>query len=1030
MTLNKLLVFTTLLLSHFGFSQVTYNVFNSDFSTPNSSTWNNGVDVGIGSSVWKIANNGNCGGRLNTGYLEITTRRSSSAHGQGFAYIESSGANSQFNNTYYNSTLANNQGIVTWTFNMRRETSISTSSGFSCSSSANQNYVTTGLAFILASSESGGILSSTSNCNQNATADGYAVIFGGNTSGSSIRPQLVRFENGLHNGNRTVIANWGTAIPMANYMSIKVTYNPATNAWGLQARSDGTGSFANPNAGTYGTAVTGTDGTYTNQSLKYTGGYMQSGCIGNCDEATSGYIARFDNLNVAVTITTPNFQSTWMTSAIDQTWCAGETKTVSVNVKNTGLQTWTSGATGNNVNFSAWGSWQSGRDSNPRLSPFAGLATNGTQDVYFTLTAPTIPGTYTIHTDIVQDGSCWFADNNGTCGPGNSEFSYTINVIAPPTAPTFSNSSSLCGNTDAQFNASSGSNNIVYSIESGGATVNASSGLVSSITSSFTIRATATNACGSEFTDLVVTVNSLPTAPTISASGTTTLCDNATVELTSSEPNSIVWSNTASTASITVSQAGNYFVTYTDGNGCSVNSLPVAVTQNTSPSIPQINASGATTFCQGGTVDLSTTSTGNLLWSTNETSNTISVGQSGAYTVSATENGCTSTSLPINIVVTQGITAPTIAASGPITFCEGQSVTLTSSENSQIEWSTSETSAAITISQSGTYSVTQTIGGCSATSTPVQVIVNPNPAMPTISASGSTIFCQGGNVQLTSSASTGNLWSTNSQNQTITVTNSDNYFVTVTDANGCNATSNTISVTVNQSPDVPIITPNGPVAFCEGESITLFSSSPTGNLWSNNLISQAAPVYDSGTYTVTITDQNGCSSTSAGTVVTVNPLPNAVASLAGNGISINATPVGGATYKWINCTTNTIVAGQTNTNFAPTQNGSYAVIVTTQAGCADTSNCVSVSKLSIAELNNHDFTIYPNPAQDEINIQFNQSIQETYQLRLTDMNGRTISNFEVKNKIEKINTKNLERGVYIITIQNKLGMNVQKVVLN
>jgi hypothetical protein len=1028
--MNKILLFICVMIIKSGFSQVTYNVFNADFSTPNSSTWNNGTDVAIGSSIWKIANNGNCGGRLNSGYLEITTRRSSSAHGQGFAYVESSGTNSQYNNTYYNSTLASNQGIVTWTFNMRRETSVSTSSGFSCSSSSSQNYITTGLAFILASSESGGILSSTSNCNQNATADGYAVIFGGNTSGSSIRPQLVRFENGLHNGNRTVIANWGTAIPMANYMSIKVTYNPATNAWGLQARSDGTGSFANPNAGTYGTAVTGTDGTYTNQSLKYTGGYMQSGCIGNCDEASSGYIARFDNLNVAVTITTPNFQSTWMSSAIDQTWCAGETKTVSVNVKNTGLQTWTSGAAGNNVNFSAWGSWQSGRDSNPRLSPFAGLATNGTQDVSFTLTAPTTPGTYTIYTDIVQDGSCWFADNNGTCGPGNSEFSYTINVIAPPTAPTFSNSASLCGNADTQFNASSGTNNIAYSIESGTATVNPATGLVSAITGSFIIRATATNACGSEFTDLAVTVNSLPSAPTISTSGTTNLCDNATVELTSSEPNSIVWSNTASTASITVSQAGNYFVTFTDANGCTINSLPVSVTQNTSPATPQINASGATTFCQGGTVNLSTTSPGNLLWSTNETSNTITVGQSGAYTVSATENGCTSTSLPIDIVVTQGITAPTIAASGPITFCEGQSVTLTSSENTQIQWSTSETSTSITVNQSGTYSVTLTIGGCSATSTPVQVIVNPNPAMPTISASGATIFCQGGNVQLTSSASTGNLWSTNSQNQTITVTNADNYFVTITDANGCSATSNTISVTVNQLPDVPIITANGPVTFCEGEDVTLTSSNANGFAWTNGANTQAITVSNSGIYAVTVTDQNGCSNNSANTTVTSNPLPNAVASLAANGISINATPVGGATYKWINCATNTIVAGQTTTNFAPTQNGSYAVIVTTQAGCADTSNCVSVSKLSIAELNSNDFTIYPNPAQNEINVQFNQGTTPNYLLQLMDLNGRIISRFEVKNNIEKINTKDLDRGVYLILIQNNLGMTVQKIVLD
>jgi hypothetical protein len=479
-----------------------------------------------------------------------------------------------------------------------------------------------------------------------------------------------------------------------------------------------------------------------------------------------------------------------------------------------------------------------------------------------------------------------------------------------------------------------------------------------------------------------------------------------------------------------VSQAGTYFVTYTDGNGCSINSQSVSVTQNTSPAQPQINASGATTFCQGGSVDLSTSSTGNLLWSTNETSSTISVGQSGAYTVSATENGCTSTSLPIDIVVTQGITAPTIAASGPITFCDGQSVTLTSSESSQIEWSTSETSASITVNQSGTYSVTQTIGGCSASSTPVQVIVNPNPATPTITHTGNSTLCSSETATLTSSAATGNLWSNNATSQSIQVSAANNYSVTVTDNNGCSSTSAPISISNFPTTPVPTISVNGSLTFCEGESITLFSSSPTGNLWSNNLTSQAAPVYDSGTYTVTVTDQNGCSATSAGTIVTVNPLPNAVASLAGNGISINATPVGGATYKWINCATNTIVTGQTTTNFAPTQNGSYAVIVTTQAGCSDTSNCVSVSKLSIAELNSDDFTIYPNPAQDEINILFNQGIQEMYQLRLTDMNGRTISNFEVKNKIEKINTKNLERGVYFITIQNKLGMTVQKVVLN
>jgi hypothetical protein len=1028
--MNKILLLCLLLSLKIGFSQVTYNVFNADFSSPNSSTWNNGTDVAIGSSAWKIANNGNCGGRLNTEFLEITTRRSSSAHGQGFAFVETEGANSQYDNNYYNSTLANNPGLVTWTFNMRRETSVSTSSGFSCSSSSSQNYITTGLAFILASSESGGILSSTSNCNQNATADGYAVIFGGNTTGSNIRPQLVRFENGLHNGNKTVIANWTTTIPMADYMSIKVTYNPATNGWGLQARSDGTSAFSNPNTGTYGTAVTGTDGTYTNQSLKYTGGYMQSGCIGNCNEATSGYIARFDNLNVAITIATINFQSSWLSSNIDQSWCIGDTKTFSVNVQNSGLQPWTSGLTGNNVNFSAWGSWQSGREANPRLYPFSGLLTNGTQDVFVTLTAPTTPGTYTIYTDIVQDGSCWFADNDGTCGPGNSEFSFTIEVVAPPSAPIFSNASTLCGNANTQFSATSGSSNIVYSILSGGAMLNASTGLVSSITGSFVIRATATSACAPVSTDLAVTVFTLPNTPTITANGTTNLCDNASVVLTSSAPNSIIWSNNASTSSITVNQADNYFVTYTDANGCSVNSAPVSVTQNVSPAIPQISASGPTTFCQGTIIDLSTTSTGNLLWSTSETSNTISVNQAGTYTVSITENNCTSTSAPINIVVTPGISAPTISILGSTTFCEGQAVILGSSESTQIEWSTGETSPSIAVFQSGNYSVTRTIGNCSATSIPIHVTVNPNPPTPVISVLGSTSFCQGGYVQFSSSASVGNLWSTNSQSHLIFATATGDYFVTVTDSNGCSATSNSVSVTVFPPPPAPIISPSGSLFFCNGEHITLTSSELTGNYWSINSTSQSIDVWNSGTFVVTYTDTNGCSTSSEEIYTTVYTPPIAEISLDPNLISLNVTPVNGATYQWIKCITNVAVAGATGTNFQPPFNGGYKVLVTSIAGCTNTSNCLSVTKLAIDELNSEDFSIYPNPANDEINVEFEQGPSQNYQLKLMDLNGRIISQLEVKNNIEKINTKELERGIFLIVIQNSDGRLVQKVVLD
>src|SRR5690606_10266136 len=121
-----------------------------------------------------------------------------------------------------NPILKNNGSEITWTFNMRRSTSVSNSSGFSCSSSSSQNYITTGLAFILATNSAGGMLGSTGNCNANATSVGYAVVFGGGSS-SNITPRLVRFTNGLHNGTITNITQWTSGIPKANYMSVRVT---------------------------------------------------------------------------------------------------------------------------------------------------------------------------------------------------------------------------------------------------------------------------------------------------------------------------------------------------------------------------------------------------------------------------------------------------------------------------------------------------------------------------------------------------------------------------------------------------------------------------------------------------------------------------------------------------------------------------------------------------------------------------------------------------------------------------------------
>lgn len=276
------------------------SVYSETFAAPSSTSWSYGNGVPINTSVWSTYANGNFGSRINGGRLEINSRRNSSAHGQGFAYVECGGAASQFNNSIYNPVLGDNGALVTWTFNMRKSPSnATTNGGFSCSSSSSQNGITIGLGFILGTNSASGILSSTGNCNPTGTSVGYAVLHGGNN-----RIRLVRFENSIHNGTLTNIAESQT-LTYSNYHSVRVTFDPNTNTWTLTVRSDGANSFADPAAGNYGVPSSGVDATHTSIALNYMGGYFQAGCIGNCDDASTGYIALFDNVNVDVACVPP-----------------------------------------------------------------------------------------------------------------------------------------------------------------------------------------------------------------------------------------------------------------------------------------------------------------------------------------------------------------------------------------------------------------------------------------------------------------------------------------------------------------------------------------------------------------------------------------------------------------------------------------------------------------------------------------------------------------------------------------------------
>jgi hypothetical protein len=203
------------------------------------------------------------------------------------------------------------------------------------------------------------------------------------------------------------------------------------------------------------------------------------------------------------------------------------------------------------------------------------------------------------------------------------------------------------------------------------------------------------------------------------------------------------------------------------------------------------------------------------LWSNGATTQSIIVNNSGNYTVQVTNaSGCQSAASPaVNVTVNPLPAAPVITASGPVTFCQGGSVTLTSSTGSSYLWSNGATTQSITVSNSGNYTVQVTnASGCQgAASSAVGVTVNPLPQAPTITQSGNT---------LSSNAASGNQWYFNgtviagATNQSYTYSTGGNYSVKVTNASGCSSSSAVLtamrmaSINLNGQPFYHRVTPN------------------------------------------------------------------------------------------------------------------------------------------------------------------------------------------------------------------------------
>lgn len=431
--------------------------------------------------------------------------------------------------------------------------------------------------------------------------------------------------------------------------------------------------------------------------------------------------------------------------------------------------------------------------------------------------------------------------------------------------------------------------------------------------------------------------------------GATNLCLGSTTQLASATSGGVWTSSNTSVATVSASgvvsglTTGTATISYTVTNASGCTGVVSAVVNVNALPIATVTPSGATTFCSGSTVTLTASTGASYLWSNGLQTQSITVNASGNYSVTVTNTaGCAVTSAPVAVVV-NALPVATVSASGPTTFCQGGSVTLTASAGSTYLWSNGLTTQSITVSTSGSYSVTVTnANGCFAISNATQVTVNALPTPSITSLNGNT-FCQGGSVTLVSTPGSIYAWSNGLTTQSIEVSASANLTVTVTNANGCSATSAPFAVTMHAAP-VATVTANGPTSFCQGGQVTLSAPSAVSYLWNSGETTQTIIANLDGPYTVTITDANGCSATSANMNITVLPIPT-VAAIAGSnevceGSTLNLTnATNGGVWASSNTTLATVDANGVVTALAA-GNVTISYSVTNTSGCTVTSSMI------------------------------------------------------------------------------------------
>ena len=460
----------------------------------------------------------------------------------------------------------------------------------------------------------------------------------------------------------------------------------------------------------------------------------------------------------------------------------------------------------------------------------------------------------------------------------------------------------------------------------------------------YTVTVTDSNGCTTEST---VTVDD-SSSPTASASGSGTTCgdENGNVTATATSgtaPYTYAWSNGSSDVMQSGLTAGEYTVTVTDAAGCTGTASTTILESNPISA----NASSTDTSCEedNGTASVegaNGTAPYTYLWFNGSTDSSVSGLIAGTYSVTVTDAvGCTA----VGSTSVEDSSSPTSSATSTDTTCGEDNGSASASATGgtapyTYAWSNGSTEQNISDLVAGTYTVTITDAeGCtSQASATVSESTNVD-----ADASATETTCAMNNGMATVDAVNGTapytyLWSTAATTQMIMGLEPGDYMVTVTDANGC---TDAASVLVEDSamPSAVAV----PTSTQCGEDSGTVSASVFGGVepytyeWSNGSTENMITGLAAGSYSVTVTDDAGCTVTKSATVegssspmVSINKENSTCGEENG---SVSSTVTSGTapyTYVWSN--------GATSANQDNLGAGTYSLTVTDASGCTSESS--------------------------------------------------------------------------------------------